>query len=133
MTNSLEFSLESLEADKNGLSVVEVTYDLDEKLQEIGRRLLFADFQDELAARYPMLSELEIDEHYGLEWAEMVELLFKEIRRLRLSLRRGRMKSRQERATANVELIRESLLLDNSETAWANADEIDEDEDATWQ
>ncbi len=133
MFNGIEFSLESFGADQGGLSVVEVTYDLDEKLEEIGRRLLFAEFQDELAARYPMLSELEIDEHYGLAWAEMVELLFKEVRRLRLSLRRGRMKGRQERATANVELIRESLLLDNSETTWARADEIDEDDEAACQ
>ncbi len=79
------------------------------------------------------LGGIESAKNHLSEWAEMVELLFTEIRRLRLSLRRGRMKNRQERATANVELIRESLLLDNSETAWANADRIDEDEDASWQ
>jgi hypothetical protein len=90
---------------------MEVVYDFDKKLEEIGRRLLFSDFQDELDRRYPILNELGIDDRYGLEWEAVIEHLFLEIRRLRTSLKKGRMKSKLDRVRSIVGSIKESLLV----------------------
>jgi hypothetical protein len=75
----------------------------------MGRYFSFSDFREELDRRYPMLNDLEIDDRYGLEWEGMVEPLFLEIRRLRTSLKRGRIKGKLDRVRSNVDSIKASL------------------------
>jgi hypothetical protein len=89
---------------------VEFTYDLDESMKVVRRWFSFSDFQDELNRRYPMLKRLQIDDVYGLEWEDMIEPLFIELRSLRTSLKRGRMKAKLDRVGLNIDLIEDSLV-----------------------
>jgi hypothetical protein len=78
-------------------SHVEFIYDLDESMEVVRRHFSLSDFEVELARRYPMLRLLEIDVHYRFEWEDMIEPLFIELRSLRSSLKRGRMKAKLDR------------------------------------
>jgi hypothetical protein len=89
---------------------VEIIYDLDESLDVVRRHFSLSDFQDELDRRYPMLKHLEIDIHYGLKWEDVIEPLFIELRSLRTSLKRGRMKAKLDRVRSNVGFIEDSLV-----------------------
>jgi hypothetical protein len=93
-----------------GPHVVEIIYDLDESMEVVRRHFSLSDFQDEVDRRYPMLSRLGIDVHYGLEWEDKIEPLFLELRSLRTSLKRGRMKAKLDRVRSNIGSIEESLL-----------------------
>lgn len=93
-----------------GPHVVEIIYDLDESLEVVRRHFSLSDFQDELDRRYPMLNDLGIDLHYGLKWEDKIEPLFIELRSLRTSLKRGRMKAKLDRVRSNVGFIEDSLV-----------------------
>jgi hypothetical protein len=91
---------------------VELVCDFGENLEETGRRR----HQEELDRRYPILSELEIDARYGMDWEDLIEPLFHEVRRLRLSLKRGRMKL--ARVRSYLDSMKPSLRLKKRGT-WA--------------
>jgi transcriptional regulator len=91
---------------------MKVVYGFGEKLEETRRRL----HHEELDRRYPILSELEIDVRHGTDWEELIDPLFQEARRLRLSLKRGRLEL--ARARSNLDSMKPSLRLKKRGT-WA--------------
>jgi hypothetical protein len=97
MKNARKTTPENPETVPSAGPQVELIYDLDESMEVVRRWFSLSDFQDELDRRYPLLKHLEIDARYGLEWEDMIESLFIELRSLRTSLKRGRMKAKLDR------------------------------------
>ena len=110
MTSARKVTPEKPETAPSMAPYMEVVYDLYESMEVVRRHFSLSDFQDELDRRYPMLKHLEIDARYGLEWEDMIEPLFIELRSLRTSLKRGRMKAKLDQVGFNIDLIELSLL-----------------------
>jgi len=110
MTSARKVTPEKPETAPSMAPYMEVVYDLDESMEVVRRHFSLSDFQDELDRRYPMLKHLEIDARYGLEWEDKIEPLFIELRSLRTSLKRGRMKAKLDRVGLNIDLIEDSLV-----------------------
>ncbi len=112
MPNARNTTPEKPEIAQSKAPYVELVCDFGENLEETRRRL----HQEELDRRYPILSELEIDARYGMDWEDLIEPLFHEVRRLRLSLNRGRMKL--ARVRSHLDSMKPSLRLKKRGT-WA--------------
>jgi hypothetical protein len=112
MKNTRKTTPENPETAPSMAPYVEVVFDFDKDLEETSRRLP----QEELDRRYPILSELEIDDRYGMDWEDLIEPLFQEARRLRLSLKRGRLELAEARS--NLDSMKPPLRLKKRGT-WA--------------
>lgn len=112
MSNARKTTPEKPETAPSMAPYVEVVFDFDENLEETRRQL----HQEELDGRYPILSELEIDDRYGADWEELIDPLYQEARRLRLSLKRGRLELAEARS--NLDSMKPPLRLKKRGT-WA--------------
>jgi len=92
-------------------------------MEVVRRHFSLSDFQDEVDRRYPMLSRLGIDVHYGLEWEDKIEPYSSSSAACGLS-EEGRMKAKLDRVRSNIGSIEESLLFPDLEAGSNRSDRL---------